>query len=121
MKNKSYTKINTWLVVITIVVSLCALNPDRAKRIACKFAVVFELYDNVKTCQFGCSSSQNRPRRKQERNKRKSEDCQSAAIKPSRLSLLGFDNDELTLLGIISLIGLLVFGLTRKSYSSGAP
>lgn len=121
MKSKSYTKINTWLVVVTIVVALCALNPGRAKRIACKFAVVFELYEDVKTCQYGCPSKKTNSRQKKVRKNQKTEDCQCNAGNATRLSLVSFGYEDITLPEVIPLIALLAIWLTQKVKSSRSP
>lgn len=54
MKKKNYTKLGVWLTFVGLIFTFSALNPVKAKRIACKIAVFFEIFENQKTCEIGC-------------------------------------------------------------------
>lgn len=61
MKTRNYTKFGVWLSIISLIIAFSALNPARAKRIACKVAVFFELYGSLRECQYGCGENKGKP------------------------------------------------------------
>lgn len=122
MKTGNYTKFGVWLSIISLIVALSALNPVRAKRIACKVAVFFELYDSMKECQYGCIGKSDKPSLKKKKiiktepKKIKNFKTSTACSEKGTSDLsLGIGGKEVLFFGFVHLILFLVLKVIVNS------
>lgn len=101
MKNKTYSKFNVLLAIMMVILGFCALNPSKAKNIACKVAVFFNLYETQKICELGCPKKP--PPKKKVSKKKKIQKCECKLSESNELLLAASDTQKWLSFGLIHL------------------